>query len=706
MASNIKQKLADWLKEYWPFFLPPMIILPGLADFAFPGNTAEYSDIVLTHYPNAIFLKRSLLTEGILPMWSPNILSGYPFIAHPHSGIWYPPMWLVLLIPLPLGLNLMVAAHLVLAGIALYTFLRLKGLSRHAALLGGLAFEATPKIFAHFGAGQILLICAVCLTPLLFWASLRQSGKSKLWSRILQPGPLLALIFFLDPRWAFYSGAAWAIWFISHSHRRKIVGTFLLMLKHFLISALIVFPMLWAFLEFSSLSTRANLSPNEVLELSLPTGSLLGFAIPQWGGPHEWLLYPGILVLAFSIFSLFTRERKSKLGSWLALAGFTVILSLGENFPGMQALAGLPGFSLLRVPPRALFLTLMALSVLSAVGFEALEELVSRNDLRPLRLTMLALTSFLTILAVMFYFQHVGSWLPALWAALILATLWFVVEKRATSNILPKPFFLLIACLMLIDLTLMAQSVISFRPVETVLNQDKELTRFISDQQGQIRVYSPSYSLGQQSAVLNQIEQADGVDPIQLQTYADFFEEASGIPSTGYTSTQPPFASGHPNSANRTYQPDAAKLGLLNVAFVLSEFPLDSEGLVFRERLDGTFVYANELVKERAWLQAPDGTEGAAEVLEWEPNRIRLRAVGPGTLVLSEIYYPGWQVWIDHQPGKILAYEGILRSLNLADGEHIVELRFLPQPIIWGLPISIITILTLVFWPSQKEGDR
>lgn len=695
----------DWLREYWPFLLPPLIILPGLGDFAFPGKAAEYSDIVLTHYPNAVFLKRSLLGEGILPLWSPNILSGYPFIAHPHSGIWYPPMWLALLLPLPLGLNLMVAAHLIIAGAALYAFLRLKGLSRHAAILGGLAFEATPKIFAHFGAGQILLVSAVCLTPLLFWASVRPSNKTEIWSRLFQPGPILALIFFLDPRWAFYSGVVWAIWRISHSHNGYVIATSLSALKQLLLTALIVLPLLWAFLEFTSLSTRSNLSPSEVLALSLPVEALLGFVIPQWGVTHEWLLYPGILVLAFTIISIVTKESRAKVWFWLILVLVAVALSLGENLPGLEALANLPGFSLLRVPTRALFLSLLGMAMLTAYGFDTLREHISIKGLRPVRLTLLVLMAFLALLAIMLFVQREGSWQPALWASLSLATLWFVIEKKAESQISPRSFIIAVTSLMLIDIALIASSIISFRPVEQVLSEDDEMTRFLSAQEGRFRVYSPSYSLGQQSAVLNQIEQADGVDPIQLQSYADFFAEASGVPSEGYTSTQPPFASGNPSSANRSYLPNAARLGLINVAFLLSEFPLESEDLELREMLDGTFVYANELVKARAWLQAPDGSENAAEIVDWAPNRISVRAKGPGTLVLSEIDYLGWRVWIDEEEGEIETYADILRSVDLDAGVHTVDFRFLPKSVIWGLPISIGTIILLVLGPSKKKRN-
>ena len=48
---------------------------------------AEYSDILVSHWPNAYFLRRSLQTWKQIPLWNPMILSGMPFAADPLSGL-------------------------------------------------------------------------------------------------------------------------------------------------------------------------------------------------------------------------------------------------------------------------------------------------------------------------------------------------------------------------------------------------------------------------------------------------------------------------------------------------------------------------------------------------------------------------------------------------------------------------------------------
>ncbi|HEX2980540.1 MAG TPA: hypothetical protein VHO48_09775, partial [Anaerolineaceae bacterium] len=93
------------MKYGWVLALPLVMLLPFLGQFAYPIHSS-FSDLAISHYPNAVFLRRSILVYGQIPLWSGSILSGYPFAANPLSGLWYPPGWLALLFPLPFGLNL------------------------------------------------------------------------------------------------------------------------------------------------------------------------------------------------------------------------------------------------------------------------------------------------------------------------------------------------------------------------------------------------------------------------------------------------------------------------------------------------------------------------------------------------------------------------------------------------------------------------
>src|SRR5574341_446195 len=90
--------------------------------FVPPGSlpyppAGEYSDAAISHWPNAYFLRHSVLDDGRWPLWNPNRMLGQPFAANPLSKVWYPPQWLVLIIPPTLHLNLLLYLHMAWLGI-------------------------------------------------------------------------------------------------------------------------------------------------------------------------------------------------------------------------------------------------------------------------------------------------------------------------------------------------------------------------------------------------------------------------------------------------------------------------------------------------------------------------------------------------------------------------------------------------------------
>ena len=60
--------------------LPVAFLIPYLGEFILPPNSM-YSDLLISHLPNAEFIRQSLSQWGQIPLWSPTILSGYPFFA-------------------------------------------------------------------------------------------------------------------------------------------------------------------------------------------------------------------------------------------------------------------------------------------------------------------------------------------------------------------------------------------------------------------------------------------------------------------------------------------------------------------------------------------------------------------------------------------------------------------------------------------------
>lgn len=689
------------------FLFPPLLLLVLLGgDFPYLAVNPVFSDLSISHYPNALYLRRMLFELGALPFWSPAILSGYPFAADPLASLWYPPGWPALLLPLPFGFTLLAALHMLWGGLGAYALLRAEGRSKPAALFGALAFEALPKLFAHYAAGHLTLAYAVPWTPWLLLASRRAFSEEERGGRLnglLQAGPVLALIFLADPRWAAYAGLLWAgylLWGGLRSGRLE-------RLRHFAgqmaLAALLCAPLALPLLEFTRLSTRTGMATTDRGAYSLLPGMLLDLLFPTLRGYQEYTVYAGAWVLLLAVLALLWRGPRRAAGFWLGAAGVSLVFALGESLPVFPWISRLPGFELLRVPSRAVFISGLALSAAAAAGLDALlgQAPAGEKEKRRARLALMALASFALVLAA-------GVWLLSgepsakmLWGSGVLLAGAGLVLAALSGKLQAQTLWLAGVALLLLDLGVVNRSVLAGRPSEAVLGEGAQAARYLAQQPGQFRVYSPSYSLPQQTAAYYGLELADGVDPLQLQSYVDYMEKASGVPQRGYSVTLPAFHEGTVEQANAGYLPDASLLGLLNVRYLAAEFDLHAPGFALRERFGETRIYENLEALPRAWVQdagAPAG-EGArpVQVLAWGPNRIELELPDRqgGLLVLSELAYPGWQVQVDGRPAELVTVEGLLRGVAAPDGTQRVSFVFRPVTVYLGLGLALAGILAL-----------
>ena len=262
--------------------------------------------------------------------------------------------------------------------------------------------------------------------------------------------------------------------------------------------------------------------------------------------------------------------------------------------------------------------------------------------------------------------------------------------------------FLVIILFLLIDLGCVSYAGWQFRSPQSVRSEGRAVAELILQDDDIYRVYSPSYSIPQLAAADAGLQLADGVDPLQLKQYAEFMSTASGVPQTGYSVTIPPFTSGNPRLDNQDYSPDSYLLGLLNVKYIVAEYELVSDSLKLVDRIENTRIYRNQEYRPRAWTQQGLSLFSAGiqpvDIVWQNANRIELTAAGPGTLVLSEIEFPGWKVKVDGQWGEILTIGNLLRGVNLPPGIHTVSFIYRPTLMYVGMFLS--GLLLVVFFAS------
>jgi hypothetical protein len=84
-----------------------------------------------------------------------------------------------------------------------------------------------------------------------------------------------------------------------------------------------------------------------------------------------------------------------------------------------------------------------------------------------------------------------------------------------------------------------------------------------------------------------------------------------------------------------------------------------------------------------------------AAITSYTLNEITLDVNSPkdGILVLSEVYYPGWEALVDGKSETVLRADWNLRAIRMPRGAHTVRVRFEPRSFHTGLLVTSSALL-------------
>src|SRR5690606_35763795 len=145
-----------------------------------------------------------------------------------------------------------------------------------------------------------------------------------------------------------------------------------------------------------------------------------------------------------------------------------------------------------------------------------------------------------------------------------------------------------------------------------------------------------------------------------------------------YSVTLPPFVTGDPTSDNTEYCPNLTFLSELNARYIISSFPLQDCIIDIPTIISSYYVY--EISHSENYMKFLDCDDGEIHysINKYSPNKIEfeLDSCG-GSLQISEINYPGWEVFIDGQETS-MEQDSLFRTVNITKGEHSVSLVYRP----------------------------
>jgi hypothetical protein len=730
-------ELRDW--HCW-------LILAALTAFFFRdvllGSAWFWEDFLAYNYPARVFASVSL-AMGQIPLWNPYTFNGMPFLADIQTTVFYLPCAALSLFVRNGTLNaywleLMIVCHYVLAGVGMFSLARSYGMKRVSALVSGLVFMLSGFMIAHSIHQQVVTLTAWFPLILMFF---RRVLHEKMWLWVFITGLLLGHSLLAGfPQISLYLytflGVVFVFEFLSTFRGKALLsGDALLMAGR--AAAVVVLSLavagfqLLPTIELSPLSQRAEITYAKSTEGSLSWGQLLTFLYPKffgtstsgdysyWGpGPywHYWetCVYFGALPLVLALLSLPLARRNRHVFFYWGVVIVALLYALGGNFPLHSVIFhSVPGFSLFRNPGRAGILITFAAALLAGWSFDSLlfEDRDSKSGKihRRLLLAILAGGALLWLLTATGGFVSTFAFMrnPQILALVqqttlvgmvflgIAGGLVFAIMRRRWNPLLALALLILFHC---IDVSWFGgrQPLSNVNPAEYFARTHQLVDAL--KQEGKNEIFrintrtSGGIIMDRNQGMVDRIFMMEGYTPLALQrVYAPY---GSPLQTWDLLNIKYKVLADERNRISFVPHPTY----LPRAFFLYRTHTASSDSTVVRYLKSPEFDHRSIAVleKEPDVAVTPPDTAPVwhAQITSYTINSILLAVETShrGVLVLSEIYYPGWNATIDGSETEIYRVDYNLRGIIVPAGSHAVAFHFAPESFARG---SLLTFAAL-----------
>lgn len=691
------------------------------------------TDVPTVFYPFLVHA-RDAIRNGIFPLWTTGIYAGHPFFASYQSALLSPFTAIAYLVPLPQATVVIAAARLFVGGMGMYVFLRRLALGVPAAVFGGTAFLLNP--FSVVWLEHPLSAVASWLPWLLVTADAavtKPGGRSAGALAVVTALTLLAghpetafKVFLLAAAYAAVRAATlpggFAVGGLGVAAGGMILGT--------LLASVQILPFLEYLRRSRVFDVRSRWTAPQFVN---PAVSFVTAFVPDFfGNPVsrryaldstnycEQQVYPGIATWLLAAASLVTARRRG-LVSFFAAAAVVATLIMYGTVVSRVAVFLVPPLKMAALSRFGL-LAIACLIVLAAIGMDDLLGDAERGAWRRAAVALAAVAIAILVFTV-FHFEHPvlvsGRVLRATERAavasgvLALVTVLVVyVAGQVSRTIVAGALIALIS----VDLLRVALPFHPMTPASHVFPRLAELDVIAADT-GVYRVTGWNDVLQPNASLVYGTHDFRGYDGLGPAAYLDLLD-------VGFKDTGPYHAL--VNAATPHL------LDLLNIKYVLTPADVSMPGDRFTLVGDGSVrVYRNDRVQPRAFLadafvvlqgdaarrairgatvdltrtavldaEPPPAEQpqravagpGRATLVRYEDERIDIRtsADGPRLLVLSDLFYPGWEAKVDGVPAPIRRADYAFRAVAVPAGHHVVRFDYKPASFMAGLLLSAV----------------
>jgi hypothetical protein len=326
------------------------------------------------------------LAGGNLPLWNPYLFSGAPFLGAWQSGLFYPPNWLHLLLPVGAAINWLIALHIFLSGLTMYLWTHRRGLAIPACLMAGGVFMFAAVQFLHVVGGHLANLYLMPWAPLLFLAIDGCFERPSFKYVLLGMSSVAMMILAGHPQYLFYTTIMAGLYCLLCLYRTRqrmliVAAVAAMFVGAVALTAVQVLESLHAGAE----SIRSKGVSYEFASMfSFPPENFLTLLAPgffgddvhliYWGRCYLWevSIFFGVVAFLLAIYGAMAGERKTR-RFCLPMVLVAVVLAVGGRTPLLRILYDyVPGFDKFRCSAKFMFQATLFLVMLSAIGMDRL----------------------------------------------------------------------------------------------------------------------------------------------------------------------------------------------------------------------------------------------------------------------------------------------------------------------------------------------
>lgn len=732
--------------------------LPVPSD-ALVGLYHPWRDYYSKEYPRGVPFKNFLITDpvrqqipwrklvidywksGKIPSWNPYSFSGTSLVANIQASAFYPLNILFFIFSFPIGWTILIVLQPILAGLFMFIYLRSIQLTSTACLIGALlwSFSGFSIAWLTWGTiGHTALWGPLVLVVIDRLA--RARGIKSVCRNALLLGGITSVQFFAGhTQIALYLLLLEFLYGLigirscqsSRERRVTFLGLGMGALVFVLITSIQWVPMTHILAQSGRVVLEAEWTKEGWF---LPWEHLIQFAIPDYfGNPAtlnywgkwnygEFIGYIGVLGLALSVIGM-VNGGSAMVHFWVFMLGLAFLLALPTPISEFPYRLSLPIISSLQ-PTRFIVIIDMSLSILAAVGFDAIGKKKSRSILLILIVTTLTIGSaFLYSIFKWYQAEPVGQerflvsirnsifpFLVSLASLPMIMGIRMHVERNMQKQRIYKILSATILLVLVFDLYRFGWKFTSFTPTSYFFPQTKTIS-FLQELPKPNRIMSiDPQVLAANTGSYYGIESIDGYDPISALGY----EEMIAAIERGKPNIDPPFGFNRIISAS-SYGSKVLRLFSITHVVTLSEKEDQMLKKVFEEGetkvyevasplpririashvlqtidkqetfdllFNDDFDLVNDVVieKKNNLLNVPIRQEEQVAIISYERDRIAfsVNVVVPRVVVIANQYDKGWKPFVDGSEADLLRTNYIFQGLIVPSGKHDIVVQYSP----------------------------